>query len=186
MRNATVPDAMATAYEAARAEGSELTDRLLAALDAAEAEGGDIRGRQSSALLVVTGEPTGRVWEDVLFDVRVDDHGDPLGELRRLVELQRAYRDADRAEQLMADGDTAAAAALFGHAHGAMGDNPELEFWHGVVLAASGESKEAAAHLRKAFATHDGWAELLRRLPASGLFPEDPDLLESLIAEATD
>jgi len=77
------------------------------------------------------------------------------------------------------------AAALFDRVHGLMGDNPELEFWHGVVLAASGNSKEAAGHLRKAFATHDGWSELLWRLPASGLFPEDPDLLAALIADAT-
>jgi uncharacterized Ntn-hydrolase superfamily protein len=39
----------------------------------------------------VTGKPTGRPWDDRLFDLRVDDSPEPLKELRRLVTLQRAY-----------------------------------------------------------------------------------------------
>lgn len=57
------------------------SDRLLAALDAGEAAGGDKRGRQSAAL---------KVWNTELFaelDLRVDDHPEPLAELRRLHEL---------------------------------------------------------------------------------------------------
>jgi uncharacterized Ntn-hydrolase superfamily protein len=57
----------------------------------AQAAGGDIRGRQSAALIVVTGKPTGKPWVDRTFDLRVDDHAEPLKELRRLVVLQRAY-----------------------------------------------------------------------------------------------
>ncbi len=58
-----------------------LTERLLAALDAAERAGGDVRGRQSAAILVVpaAGEPWARV-----VSLRVEDHPDPLRELRRL------------------------------------------------------------------------------------------------------
>src|SRR3954452_7247088 len=90
MRNTTVPDAMAEAYEAAAADGLELTDRLLAALDGAEAEGGDTRGREGGPVRVVAGDRTGGSWEDVLFDRRGKDHAAPLGELRRLTRLRRA------------------------------------------------------------------------------------------------
>jgi uncharacterized Ntn-hydrolase superfamily protein len=66
MESSTVWPAMADAFETA---SGDLAERLLAALEAAEAEGGDIRGRQSAALLVVSGEPTGRPWVDRTFDL---------------------------------------------------------------------------------------------------------------------
>jgi uncharacterized Ntn-hydrolase superfamily protein len=56
-------------------------DRLIAALDAGQAEGGDKRGKQSAAL---------KIWRDEPFpvlDIRVDDHPEPLAELRRLHEV---------------------------------------------------------------------------------------------------
>src|SRR6185295_7197153 len=86
MARSTVPDAMAVAYE--RADGT-LADRLLAALDAAEAEGGDVRGRQSAAMLIVAAEEADSWRREV--DLRVDDHTDPLAELRRLLPLHEAY-----------------------------------------------------------------------------------------------
>ncbi|HEY7668561.1 MAG TPA: DUF1028 domain-containing protein [Actinomycetota bacterium] len=62
----------------------DLCDRLLAALEAGDAAGGDKRGRQSAALLVVRegGGYEGR--NDRYIDLRVDDHADPIVELRRL------------------------------------------------------------------------------------------------------
>lgn len=69
------------------AEGS-LQRRLLAALDAAESAGGDWRGTQAAGILVVPAE--GQPWDSVC-DVRVDDHEDPLGELRRLLDLHDGY-----------------------------------------------------------------------------------------------
>ena len=68
-------------------EGS-LQRRLLGALDAAEAAGGDWRGRQAAGILVVPAE--GQPW-DTVCDVRVDDHEDPLRELRRLLDLHEGY-----------------------------------------------------------------------------------------------
>jgi uncharacterized Ntn-hydrolase superfamily protein len=60
-----------------------LPERLLAALDAGQEAGGDRRGRQSAAMTVVTTED----FPDV--NLRVDDHTEPLVELRRLLELWR-------------------------------------------------------------------------------------------------
>ena len=123
----------------------------------AEAEGGDIRGRQSAALLVVPA--SGPLWETTI-DVRVEDHPDPLLDLRRLVAMRRAY---------IAEADSPA-----------MGDNPELAFWTGVGTAAKGQIDLALPLLQRAYAADPGWAQLVQRLPAAGLFPDDPELLDRL------
>src|SRR4051812_13270962 len=81
----TVAAAMSAAFAAA--EGP-LAARLMVALEAAEAEGGDVRGRQSAAMVVVPAE--GEAWR-ARVDLRVEDHPEPLAELRRLLGLQRAY-----------------------------------------------------------------------------------------------
>ena len=81
--------AAAEGFEAA--EGS-LAERLLAGLDAAEAAGGDFRGRQAGAILVVPAAGPGEIWGDRVVDVRVDDHDEPLTELRRLLRLELATK----------------------------------------------------------------------------------------------
>jgi uncharacterized Ntn-hydrolase superfamily protein len=178
MRSDTVPRAMVRAYDAAP---GELAERLLAALDAAEAEGGDLRGRQSAALVVVAGRASGRPTEDRRVDLRVDDHADPLGELRRLRELQRAYARADAGDQLAAAGDVPGAVREYAAAHASRPDNLELAFWHGAALAANGSEQEATPILRRVFAARPGFAELLERLPAAGLFPDDGQLIARLL-----
>jgi uncharacterized Ntn-hydrolase superfamily protein len=84
--------AMARAFSTA---GGDLPDRLLAALAAGQDAGGDLRGRQSAALLVVGGEPAVDEDDGVRMDLRVDDSGDPVAQLRMLRNLQRAYDEGD-------------------------------------------------------------------------------------------
>ncbi len=81
-------DALAETFEASA--GRRLAERLLDCLDAAEAAGGDSRGRQSAALLVVERDGGYASLSDVLVDLRVDDHPDPLGELRRIYRMHDA------------------------------------------------------------------------------------------------
>jgi uncharacterized Ntn-hydrolase superfamily protein len=178
MRRDTVPAAMLDAYQATQ---GDLVTRMLSALDAAEAEGGDVRGRQSAALLIVGGRRTQTPWEQVLFDLRVEDHPDPLRELRRLTELRRAYDRVERAEQVAMRGDLAAAVEHYTKAQELAPDNLEIRFWLGLSLAGSGRVEEGREQIEHCYAEHDGWAELLRRLPASGLIPDDPELLAALL-----
>lgn len=65
--------------------GMPLAERLLCAMDAGDAAGGDWRGRQSAALLVARQDAIADV------DLRVDDHPDPLAELRRILLVHRSY-----------------------------------------------------------------------------------------------
>ena len=177
MARGTVWDAMVDAFR--RASG-DLGSRLLAALDAAEAEGGDLRGRQSAALLVVAPRASGQPSEDRLLDLRVEDNPDPLRELRRLLELRRAYARVDAGDELAARGQSEAALTEYAAAHRRQPESTELAFWHGAYLAAVGREEEAAQILRHVFDDHAGWAELLRRLPAAGLFPDDRELIGRL------
>ncbi|HEV8674403.1 MAG TPA: DUF1028 domain-containing protein [Methylomirabilota bacterium] len=78
-----VLEAMAAAF-AARAE-DELAARLLAALEAGQTAGGDKRGKQSAALLVAAAGPRG------YHNLRVDDHADPVAELRRIYAVGVAH-----------------------------------------------------------------------------------------------
>ncbi len=170
MRRDTVPGAMVDAYVAT---DGDLATKLLAALDAAEAEGGDIRGRQSAALLVVGGKRGERPWAERRFDLRVEDHPQPLRELRRLVGLRRAYDLADEAERLIAAGDLEGAAAGFERALAEAPDNLEIGFWLGLALAGCGRLDEGRPHVQRAIDEDAGWDELLRRLPAVGMVPAE-------------
>ncbi len=158
MTRPTVPDAMAAAYEGAR---GPLDERLMAALDAAEREGGDVRGRQSAALVTV---PAGGEHWRRLLDLRVDDHPDPLAELRRLLRLQRAYDMSEAAEELAAEGRHHDAAPLFERAAELAPDSDELMFWAGLAAAQAGDTALALDRVRAAAALNPGWLELLNRL----------------------
>jgi uncharacterized Ntn-hydrolase superfamily protein len=177
MERPTVPDAM---LEAFRSGSGDLAGRLLAALEAAEREGGDIRGRQSAALVIAAGRATGAPMQDRPVDLRVEDHADPVSELRRLVELQASYHRIEVADERVAAGDVDGALEEYAAAHAEQPGNAELAFWHGVTLAASGREDEARELLAQVYRQREGWRELLRRLPASGLFPEDRELIERL------
>jgi uncharacterized Ntn-hydrolase superfamily protein len=159
MRTDTVPAAMADGY---RGHDGDLAERLLAALDAAEAAGGDVRGRQSAALLVVPA--TGEAWR-TRFDLRVDDHGEPLAELRRLLRLARAYELAGQADTLLAEGAHGAASGLYMRAAELAPEADELIFWAGLGVAA--DDIDAGLKLVRSAAEHKpSWLTLLERLPA--------------------
>jgi uncharacterized Ntn-hydrolase superfamily protein len=178
MERDTVPRAMIRAYS--ESSGRPLPERMLAALEAAEGEGGDIRGRQSAAMVVVTGRASGNPTQDRPVNLRVDDHRDPVGELRRLLGLQRAYAHASAGDDLAGAGDLDGALVEYEAAHRAEPDNLELAFWYGLALAGNGREEEAIRVLRAPFQAHPGWVELMKRLPAAGLIPDDGELIARL------
>jgi uncharacterized Ntn-hydrolase superfamily protein len=158
MARATVPDAMSAAFAQAR---GDLAGRLMAALEGAEAEGGDVRGRQSAALLVAPAQ--GEPWQ-ARVDLRVEDHADPLAELRRLLDLQRAYELAGDADELMGEGRAEEAAGRYMRASELAPDSDELLFWAGLAIAQNGDVRAGADAVRRAAAIHPGWLTLLDRL----------------------
>ncbi|MEX2394868.1 MAG: DUF1028 domain-containing protein [Actinomycetota bacterium] len=166
----TVPEAMAKAFAAA--EG-EFVDRLLAALEAAEAEGGDIRGRQSAAISIVAGEKQDGILNRKLLELRVEDHPEPLTEMRRLLTVHRAYESMNEGNAKLVGGDLEGALSCFAAAQDAVPDNVEFSFHPAVTLAATGHIDEAKRVISRTFAASENWRELLSRLPAVGMLEED-------------
>src|SRR5438552_19083639 len=155
------------------ASGASLTARLLGALDAAEREGGDMRGRQSAAILVVPAQ--GEPWRTTV-SLRVEDHPDPLPELRRVVALHDAYRLAGQADELLNGGRHDDAARLYVAASERAPGNHELLFWAGLGTAQAGDLDAGLAQVQAAIALQPAWRELLSRLP-SDLAPSAPAVL---------
>ena len=176
MERSTVWPAMLAAYEGA---DGDLTDRLLAALRAAEAEGGDVRGRQSAGLLVVPGSPDAKPW-DVRFDVRIDDHRDPLGELERLVSVARGYEALDEAFEALAVGEVEAAAAFTERAAALAPDDDQIRLWHAVTVFDAGDEARGRKLYRSALAVEPRAGEHLRRFAAAGQLPGRERLVDAL------
>jgi len=88
--------------------------------------------------------------------------------------LQRAYLKLNEGDEWVTKGDFGKAMEAYSRAMELVPDpatNGEAPFWVGVTLAASGDTEEAVQYLRRAFAQDENWAELILRLPASGLLP---------------
>jgi uncharacterized Ntn-hydrolase superfamily protein len=181
MVNDTVWPAMAAAFERT---GGDLADRMLAALDAAQAAGGDLRGRQAAAILVVAPKSTGRPWAgaDRTFDLRVEDHPQPLVELRRLVRLQRAYAHANHGDELVSQKKVDEALKEYAAAAGLAPEILELPFWQAITLVSIGREAEATPILKNVLAKEPWWADLIPRLPAAKQLPDDPALIKRLVA----
>jgi len=184
MLNDKVVPAMAAAFEAAK---GDLTERMMQALEAAEAAGGDIRGRQSAAMLIVEGESTGKPWADRVLELRVEDHPDPLVELRRLIRVHRAYDHMNAGDVAVEHGDLELAMTEYNAAAELLPDNVEVQYWAAVTLATAGELDPAMPIFRRVFATDANWVELTKRLVKPGIIPDTPEgraLVESIVAAA--
>lgn len=178
MHHPSVCDAM---YLAFTTTAGDLAARLVAALIAAEGEGGDIRGRQSAALLVVSALPSGRPWEDRIFDLRVEDSTDPLGEIQRLLGVARAYRHMNAGDGYVTEGDIDSAVEEYRKAETLLPGESEPLFWHAVTLASVGRIEESLPLFAESFAMRPEWRELVPRLPAAELLPDDPDVIRMIV-----
>jgi uncharacterized Ntn-hydrolase superfamily protein len=100
--SAETVDAIAQTFESST--GRPLAERLIDCLAAAQAAGGDSRGQQSSALLVVEKDGGYAGLSDVVVDLRADDHGRPVEELRRLYGLhQQLFGKTPRSQWIALD-----------------------------------------------------------------------------------
>jgi uncharacterized Ntn-hydrolase superfamily protein len=175
----TVCDAMVAAFESA---DGDLAQRIMQALQAAQDEGGDMRGKQSAALLVVSGDSSQPPWGGRIIDLRVEDNPAPLLELSRLLVMANAYNLMNAGDEYMTVGEVEKAIEAYGDAEAMVPDSHEMIFWHAATLAADGRVDEALPLFSKAFAMWPKWRELVTRLPASGLLPDDPEMMEEIVS----
>jgi hypothetical protein len=169
MRHDTVPDAMADAYTSA---SGGFPERLLSALDAAEAAGGDVRGQQAAAIFVsAAAGPELRL--------HVEDHAQPLVELRRLVQMARAYEELGAAFDRLQQGELDGLLPSLEHALELAPDSDEIRFRLAAARTLFGDPRGRTT-LDEMYAENPGWRELIPRLAAVGMLPDFPGVVELL------
>jgi uncharacterized Ntn-hydrolase superfamily protein len=136
---------------------------------------------QSAALLVVAKHPSGRPWEDRLYDLRVEDHPDPLVELRRVLTVARAYRHMNEGDEHVTAGQIDRALEEYRRAEELLPGRSEPIFWHAVTLASEGRTEEALPLFARAYRLHPAWRELVPRIVAVGLLPDDRELIDRIL-----
>jgi uncharacterized Ntn-hydrolase superfamily protein len=174
--------AMSKAFGATQ---GDLAGRMLAALEAAQAAGGDIRGKQSAALVVVSGKPTGKPWQDRVFDLRVDDHPEPVAELRRLVVLQRAYNLMNEGDLAVERKDHEGALRAYAGAEALVPGNAEMICWHAVALVNMKRVDESLPLFSRVFGMDPNWKTLTPRLVGAGLLPDHKAAMEQILKQGT-
>ncbi|MFK7907809.1 MAG: DUF1028 domain-containing protein [Chitinophagales bacterium] len=180
MLNEEVWGAMSKAFESTEAP---LAERMMAALEAAESVGGDIRGKQSAAILVVRGESTGQVWKDRLVDLRVEDHANPIAEIKRVLKVHRAYEHMNQGDLAVEHGDMDLAMKEYMAAEEMFPENEEMKYWHAVTLVNNEGLKEALPLFKEVFAKNENWKILTPRLIDSGLLKVSEEDLKKILKQ---
>jgi uncharacterized Ntn-hydrolase superfamily protein len=158
VESARVWESMVEVFEST---AGSLARRILAALDAAEAAGGDWRGMQAAGLVVAP--PEGPPWERIT-DLRIDDHPEPLAELRRLLDLEDGYRALDR-------DDRATSARALNMA------DLDVRFAELLDAAHEGDIERGREVLRPLLGEEPRWADYMRALRDAGELPHADELL---------
>lgn len=166
MLNASVWPAMEKAFIESK---GPLAERLVLALEAGEMAGGDIRGKQSAALLVVRGKSTGKIWEDRLVDLRVEDHPEPIAEIKRLLAVHQAYEHMNAGDLAVEKGDEPGALLEYSSAEKMQPRNLEMKYWHAISLVNMGKLEEALPMFKEIFLKDENWKTLTSRLIKPGL-----------------
>jgi len=176
----TVWDKMGEAYENTK---GDFADRLLAALDAAQKEGGDLRGKQSAALMIVTIDPTGNVYLDHPYNLRVEDSPEPLKELRRLVYIAKAYNHVSIGDDYLAENHYDKALEEYKIGMEMLPDNVELRFWYATTLVLVDKLDESLPEFKWVFKREPIWKKLVPRLADSGFLPDDKKIIKKILKQ---
>ena len=178
MEKSTVWPAMAKAF---KNSSGNLAERMLSAMEAAQNEGGDIRGKQSVAILVVKGKSSGNSWEDKIVDLRIEDHENPLKEMRRILNIHKAYDFMNKGDLAIEVGNNDLAKEHYRNAQKLNPHNLEMKYWYAITLANNGELEEAKSILKEIFKQNNQWKVLIPRLVKPKLLLiSDKDLQEIL------
>ncbi len=181
MRNDTIWGAMKDAY--ARRADLPLPERLVEALQAGEDAGGDVRGKQSAAILVVSGEVIPNPWSGRLVELRVEDHPDPVPELRRLLRYKRGYDWVDRGDAGLASKDYKSALDAYSKGLELVPEVDELRYWVGLSYLATAEREKGKLMLKEVFSKDPAYVQLTRDLLRTRAVPVDEDSVREILGE---
>jgi len=119
-----------------------------------------------------------------VYDLRVEDHSEPVQELKRLLKLNKAYLHMNQGDEFLTNNKIQEAMHAYTQAMDMFPDNAEMIFWPAVTLASTGCVEESLPLFKKVFAIDTNWAIMLQRLPQVGQFPKDKKLMQTILAVA--
>ena len=142
-----VVEAMGRAFDQTN---DELAEKLYAALKAGDEAGGDSRGRQSASILVVRKAGGRNTNNDRYVFVNVDDHQDPISELRRLMNLQMTINHNGAVTRAVGTNDFAKALAAAEKLVGYQPLDPATHVRAGFIAYLAGQRERATAAFTRA------------------------------------
>ena len=116
-----------------------------------------------------------------MIDLRVDDHKEPVKELRRLLTVYRAYQYMAEGDLAMEHNDAAKALESYGTAEKLYQENEEIGYWYAVALANTGHLEDAMPRFNAAFERNPGWKTLTRRIYDRKLLVVSEDDLKKIL-----
>lgn len=158
-----------------------LAERLVAALEAGEGAGGDIRGKQSAALLVVSADISPSYWPGRLIDLRVEDHPEPVPELKRLLRYQRGYDWASKGDDFLSSANYSDALEAYQRALDLVPEMDELKYWVGISLLTTDQKERGLNMLKEVFGKDRNWIQVTKGILQTRSPPIDPALVEELM-----
>jgi uncharacterized Ntn-hydrolase superfamily protein len=162
---------------------ADLAGKLVAALEGGEEAGGDIRGRQSASLLVVRKGCGRGGYGDRYIDLRVEDHSNPIEELKRLLSLSRVYYLIDESEDKYTAGNLESALST---AKKAISLNPNIDDSYvdlALIYLKLERKEEALEAFREALRINPKLKRMIKQLPEVGLMEHDEELFAKLQIE---
>jgi uncharacterized Ntn-hydrolase superfamily protein len=104
-----------------------------------------------------------------LIDLRVEDHAEPIQEIKRLLKVFRAYEYMNAGDLAIEKNDIQGAIKSYGAAEDMFPDNLEMKYWHAVSLANVGMVNESLPIFKSIFEKDQNWLILTKHLPGVGL-----------------
>lgn len=179
-----VVEAMGRAFESTN---DELAEKLYAALKAGDDAGGDSRGRQSASILVVRKAGGRNTNNDRYVFINVDDHPDPMHELRRLLNMQMTINHNNAFTRALTDNQLADALASSEKLarYQPLDPAPQMRLGFTAYLAGH-QDRAGAAFARARELTLPGqfktiWEEQVKRVPAFGRVLDDKTFVEKVL-----
>jgi uncharacterized Ntn-hydrolase superfamily protein len=179
MRSEKVWTSMRDSFLGSR--GLPFAERLVGALEAGEEAGGDIRGRQSAAMVVVSADISPSYWLGKQIELRVEDHPEPVPELKRLLRYQRGYDWVSKGDDFVSSKKYTDALVAYQKALELVPEVDELKYWVGISLLATDQKERGLSMVKELFARDRNWIQVTRGILQTKSPPIDPALVEELL-----
>jgi uncharacterized Ntn-hydrolase superfamily protein len=176
------PEVVEEMARAFTVSAGSLAERLVSALEAGQAAGGDSRGQQSAAVLVEQAgyHAVGSEGIDRLVDLRVDDHPQPIAELRRLLGLRLRQELSSRAMRFYNNSDFRAAAAVMAEGNARFPNSADVLYNLACFESLAGKKEDALHHLVESITLDSSFRTLAARDSDFDPVRQDPRFAKAL------